>query len=88
LAEKAAKFAGKKKMKKGPGRAKVPKAKKQKSEKSTGTPEKSDGVIGKMISHYEDLLDKAQEIYAALDTLQKYGVNFELPKRHVVGTEE
>jgi len=75
LKEKAAKFAGKTKMRKASGGgAKVPKAKKQKSEKS-------DGIIGKLLEQYSAAVDEASAIYALLGSLKKYGAIFDMPER-------
>ena len=89
LAEKAAKFAGKTKMRRAQGESspKVPKAKKQKREKSAGAPEKTDslGVIGNLIEQYDAALDDAELIFNTLHALKKLDFEVELPKRHIVG---
>jgi len=89
LKEKAAKFAGKTKMRRAQGESspKVPKAKKQKREKSAGAPEKTDslGVIGNLIEQYDAALDDAELIFNTLHALKKLDFEVELPKRHIVG---
>jgi hypothetical protein len=47
--------------------------------------EKGDGIVDKLLEKYEANLDESQEIISLLVGLKKYGAEFEMPKRHIIG---